>query len=248
MNNYFDKQYELRFFEMNKYGVSSPTTLLTLLEETASEHCISINASLYDLAKIDIGWILISGYMQVERYPIYKEKITIRTWLSSYTDIRGFRENIIYDSNSNVIARAKGQWIFFDIKRRKPIPIFDDIKNKWSFCECESIEHDITKKIEPINLATYIHNFSIKHFDTDMNKHANNIKYLQWIIESIPVNIEENYYMYAIDGRFIGEAKYGDNIIALTNNGINTESYIHTIKLQSNNKVCATALTYWKRK
>ncbi len=248
MKNYFDKQYELRFFEMNKYGVSSPTTILTLLEETASEHCVSINTSLYDLAKRDIGWILISGYMQVERYPIYKEKITIRTWLSSYTDIRGFRENIIYDENCNVIARAKGLWIFFDLKKRRPIPIFDDIKNKWSSEECECLDHNITKKIEPINSAEFTQKFSVKRFDTDMNIHVNNIKYLQWMIESIPANIEENYYMHAIDGRFIGEAKYGDNIIALTNTVDNAGSFAHTIRLHSNDKVCATALTYWKLK
>jgi len=37
--NYFDKQFELRYFEMNKIGLASPTIILALLEETAADHC-----------------------------------------------------------------------------------------------------------------------------------------------------------------------------------------------------------------
>jgi len=46
MENYFDRQFQLRYFEMNKVGVASPTTILTLLDETAADHCYSINESL----------------------------------------------------------------------------------------------------------------------------------------------------------------------------------------------------------
>ena len=97
MKNYFDKEFDLRYFEMDKFGEASPTTILTLLEETAADHCYSIGHSLYDLLKENVGWVLLSGSLQMERYPRYKEKIIIRTWISSYSSIRGFRENIIYD-------------------------------------------------------------------------------------------------------------------------------------------------------
>ena len=41
IKNYIDRQFELRYFEMNKSGIASPTTILTLLEETAADHCNS---------------------------------------------------------------------------------------------------------------------------------------------------------------------------------------------------------------
>ncbi len=74
INNYFDKQFELRYFDMNGLGIASPTTILTLLEETAAEHCCSINHNLYQLEKQNIGWVLFAGIIQMERYPRYKEK------------------------------------------------------------------------------------------------------------------------------------------------------------------------------
>ena len=247
INNYFDKQFELRYFEMNEFGIASPTTILTLLEETAADHCYTINHSLYQLAEKNIGWVLISGVMKMDRYPSYKEKITIRTWMSKYSTIKAFRENIIYDEQENIIGRAKGLWIFFDIDRRRPVQIFDDIKEKWSFCNEESIAYNISKKIEAVEDADYKIKFKINRYDTDMIKHVNNIRYLQWVVESIPDEIIDNYYLHSIYGRFIGEAHYGQTIVSLTKNDTIDKSFMHTLKVEGTDKVCATAKTIWKK-
>jgi len=248
MENYFEKQFELRYFEMNKFGEATSTTILTLLEETAADHCFTINHSLYDLEKQNVGWVLLSGIITMDRYPGYKEKIIIRTWLSSYSNIKGIRENIIYDEKLNIIGKAKGLWVFFDIIKRRPIQIFESIKERWSFCNDESINHDITNKIKPIDSAIDMREFKANRYDMDTNQHVNNIRYLQWLIESIPDYIIDNYYLYSIDGRFIAEAQYGDKILSLTEKDTSDNSFIHTIKSQKNNIVCATAKTLWKKR
>ena len=247
MENYFDKEFELRYFEMDKSGKASAVTMLTLLQETAADHCHSVGHSLFSLMSQNLGWVLLSGIMEIERYPEYKEKIIIRTWLSKYQSIRGTRENIIYDENYNIIGRAKGLWLFFDIARRRPIKILDDFKEKWLSCEETSIEHDISTKIEPINSAEYIEKFTVNEYDTDTNKHVNNIRYLQWLIESIPDKIKENYYLHSLDGRFIQEAQYRDVIISLTNKDESENSFVHSIHVEGKDKVCATAKTIWRR-
>lgn len=248
MKNYFDKQFELRYFEMNKFGEASTTTMLTLLEETAAEHCYSINYSLYDLEQQNIGWVLVSGVMQMDRYPSYKEKITIRTWLSSYSAIRGIRENIIYDEQGNIIGRAKGLWVFFDIQRRRPVQILDEIRERWSYCEEESTNINIVKKLKPIENASHLQEFKVHHLDVDNNKHVNNIRYLQWLMESIPENVINNYFLQTIEGRFVGEAHYGDTVLSFAEDGEKENSFIHTIRTKGENKVCAIAKTVWKIK
>lgn len=247
IKNFFDKEFELRYFEVNKLGLASPTTILTLLEETAAEHCYSIDHSLFQLEKENIGWVLVSGIMEMERYPNYKEKIKIRTWLSEYTSIKGIRENIIYDEENNVIGRAKGLWVFFDIERRRPAKIFDEIKEKWSFCSEESLSYNVSEKIPVFDKPDYELEFKINRYDTDMNKHVNNIQYLKWVLESVPEEIINNYYLHSIDGRFIAEANYGQNILSLTKKETNDTSFIHTIKIDGSDKVCARAKTIWKK-
>ncbi len=233
---------------MNKFGEASSIAVLTLLEEAAAEHCFIIGHSLNDLEKQNIGWVLLSGVLTMNRYPVYKEKITIRTWLSEFSSIKGIRENIIYDEKGDVIGSSRGLWVFFDIQRRRPVRIFDDIMNKWSFCEEQCMNHDITEKIEPINTAENIKEFRINRYDVDTNLHVNNTKYFQWMLESVPEDIVDNYYLYSIDGRFIGESRFGDSITSYTEKDVNDNSFIHSIKTQSNNKFCATAKTIWKER
>ncbi len=248
MENYFEKQFELRYFEMDKFGEASSTTILTLLEETAADHCHSINHSLYDLEKQNIGWVLLSGILTMDRYPAYKEKITIRTWLSSYSLIKGIRENIIYDGNGNIIGKSKGLWLFYDIVKRRPIQIFDSIKERWSYCNTECINHDITKKIKAIDLAENAHEFKINRFDLDTNLHVNNIRYLQWLMESVSEEISDDFYLHSIDGRFVAEAHFGDTIVSFSESGIEDNSFVHTIKTKKNDTVCATGNTFWKKR
>ncbi len=246
-NNYFDKQFELRYFEMNELGIATPAIMLALLEETAAEHCFSIDYSLFNLFKKNIGWVLFSGVLEMDRYPNYKEKITIRTWLSSYSTIKGYRENLIFDEHENIIGRAKGLWVFFDIEKRKPTPIFDEIKEKWSCFNESSITTNIKRKIKAVENADYSGKFKVHRFDTDMNKHVNNIKYLQWVIESIPEDIVNTHFLHVIDGRFISEAQFGDTVISLTKTLDTPNSFQHTIKVKGSDKVCATATTLWKK-
>lgn len=248
MENYFDKKFELRYSEMDKTGDTAPTTILTLLEETAADHCYSIDNSLYDLIEQDIGWVLLSGIMQMYRYPSYKEKIIIRTWMSSYSIIKGIRENIIYDEQDNIIGRAKGLWVFFDIKRRRPVQIFDDIKEKWSYCHEESIKHKISINIEVNESGSHIKKHDVNRFDIDMYNHLNNIRYLQWVIDSMDEDIVDNCFLSSIEGRFVAEVKEGDTILTLTKKDNNNNSFVHAIKNQDSKKVCAIAKTVWDKK
>ena len=139
-------------------------------------------------------------------------------------------------------------WLFFDTKRRRPIQILNGILQKWSFDETLSIEHDIASKIEPIESSANIQTFKVSRYDVDSYDHVNNIKYLYWLMESMPEDVLNNFYLHSIDGRFLAEAQYGDTLISFTEKDKDDNSFIHTIKTQSNNKVCATAKTVWKKR
>lgn len=243
---YFDTQFNLWHFEMNKFGEATPTVMLALLEETAAEHCLSIGYGLYDLIKQNIGWVLVSGALKMERYPRYKEKITIRTWLSSYSTIRGFRENLIYDEKGEIIGRAKGLWIFFDIRDRKPVPVFEEIKERWTFFNESALVTALPPKIKPLSHAGFTEEILVRSSDVDIYQHANNIRYLQWLIDSIPDDTLEENYLHFIEGKFISEIKSGDKVIMLTDREKTNQTFNHTISIKDSNRICAVARTKWK--
>jgi acyl-ACP thioesterase len=147
-----------------------------------------------------------------------------------------------------VIGRSRGLWVFFDIEKRRPAPVYEEIKQKWGICSEVSIDHDINKKILPIEIANNAKHFDVNMFDVDVYHHVNNIKYLQWLIESVPDEIFDHYYLQSIDGRFIAESKYGDTIISSCQQTEINDTYLHTICTQKDSKPCATARTHWKKR
>jgi acyl-ACP thioesterase len=82
----------------------------------------------------------------------------------------------------------------------------------------------------------------------DTNKHVNNVRYLQWLLETIPDEIIDNFYMHSIDGRYVREAHYGHTIESLAEHENDAHQFIHTIKDLDTNQVCSTARTVWRKR
>ena len=247
MRSYFDKNFELGYYNMNKYGEASPTAILTLLEETAAEHCYNIDYSLYSLERQNIGWVLISGAIDMIRYPKYKEKIAIRTWISKYTLVRGYRENVIFDEYGKIIGRATGVWVFFDIMKKKPVPIIEAIKLKWGVNPEVSGEVD-ADLIKIINNGNCHLEYNVYKSDVDSNKHVNNIRYFHWLIESLPDEIMDNYFLKRIDARFFAEAYLGEKIRVYSKNETDEKIFLHTMRSNVNDRLLAAAHTVWEKK
>jgi acyl-ACP thioesterase len=246
MKNYFEKEYSLRYFEMNKYGVASPAAILTLLEETAAEHCCTIEQNLYHLEKCNIGWVLISGKIDMIRYPRYKETITIRTWLSKYSLVKGYRENLILDNDGNIIGKAKGIWVFYDIEKRKPVPIFNDIKMKWGVDAEEATEINFGT-IQTVADDTVKMEFNVYKSDLDNYKHVNNIKYLHWLIDSMPEEILDEYFLNVINAKFYSETQFGEKIQIYIHHDKNNNTFLHNMKSSLDNRLLSAAYTKWEK-
>jgi acyl-ACP thioesterase len=229
---------------MNRQGVASPTTILTLLEETAAEHCRNIGYSLYNLENENIGWVLISGVIDMIRYPKYRENITIRTWLSKYSLVKGYRENVIFDENENIIGKAKGIWAFYDIQKRKPVPIFNEIKMNWGFNQETSVETNLDL-IEQTDAGSFVTEYDIFRSDVDSNNHVNNIRYFHFLLESLPEELVDKYYLKKINAKFFTEAKLGEKIQVYINEKLGNNNFLHTMKSFDDEKTFAKAHTQW---
>jgi acyl-ACP thioesterase len=245
MKNFFEQSFRLRYFEVNRFGFASPTTVLTLLEETAAEHCNAIGYSLYALERQNIGWVLVAGAIEMLRYPAYREEITIRTWLSKYGPVRGYRENVILDRAGLALGKAKGVWAFYDTVKKRPVPIFKEIKEKWGVTAETSAEIN-ADRIGPLPGGLPVNAFDIYRSDIDSNKHVNNIRYFHWLLESLPDEMPDCYFLKRIDAKFFSEARLGEKVHVYREQDAEN-IFTHTMRSGSDDKVFAAAYTEWSR-
>ncbi|MCL2186094.1 MAG: thioesterase, partial [Treponema sp.] len=142
---------------------------------------------------------------------------------------------------------AKGVWIFYDIEKRKPVPIFDEIKTRWGLNPEVSQEVEM-EKIKVIEDEEHELEYNISKSDVDNNKHVNNIRYFHWLMESMPDEILDNYSLKRINGRFFHGAYLGEKIRVYNRNDMENKSFLHTMRSNVDNRLLAAAQTTWVKK
>ena len=244
----FEKQFNLRYFEMNKWGEASPLTIAALIQEAASDHCDSIDQGLFTLYAQNIGWVLLSSFIKMERYPVFKEKISIHTWISSFTSTRCYRENIIYDAGKNIIGRSRGLWVFFDTQKKRPVRIFDAIVGGWAPINETSDCYNIDDKLAATEQVICRKKFDIYQYDLDANNHVNNLRYLQWAMETLPEHYFEEKQLSVVNARYSKEAYYGQSIEAVASAEDDNECLYHRIQNAATGELFAATHTAWRQR
>lgn len=242
----FRQSFTVRYLETDMFQELEPTALLAILEETAASHCNRIGFSMPLLDSGNIGWVLLTGFMQMNRYPVYGEKITVETWISGYSGTRAYRENLIYDGDGTVIGLARSRWVFYDTKAERPIKIYTEIIQRWKQDPSRCTEENIDAPIGALEKGRWQSECVASHFDIDTNGHVNNIRYLQWLLESTPQEVKNNGFLHSVNGRFLNESYLGDLVASITSPDESGDSYRHTIRKTKNNLPLAAAKTVWK--
>ena len=91
--------------------------------------------------------------------------------------------------------------------------------------------------------------YNIEHTHIDSNKHVNNVKYMEWVIDSMPLEIIENYKINKLKVKFEKEVQYGHNVLVqgeLKKIDDNTVKSIHIIKSDLGEKLTSVESFWFK--
>jgi acyl-ACP thioesterase len=83
--------------------------------------------------------------------------------------------------------------------------------------------------------------------DIDNNEHVNNIRYFHWLIESLPEEIVDNYYLKLINAKFLAEARYGEKVQIYVKEGFEKNTFSHTMKNDISNTLYVSATSKWEK-
>lgn len=240
----FVKEYEIRYKDVNDRQEATPVAVLNLVEETAADHCAYIGKNVYDLQKDGIGWVLYAGCYHMNQYPRYREKIKVVTWISMFKGFMGYREYRVLSENGDVYGGYRGLWLYFDLEKRKPIPVDKIYYEQWPLrneiaINCEIVPYK--NKIEDPDLGK---SFAVQRFDIDSNSHVNNVRYMQWLMESIPDEFYNKARLEGIQGTFLKETVYNRHVESECKI-ISPTELIHTVTEKEHGTLLATAKTIW---
>ena len=211
----WQETFPVRFGAIDKSDRLTLSGMFQFFQEAAISHAENLGVGREDMARTGQVWILSRISVMVERRPGYRETITVRSWPRGGEKLFAIRDYDIRDKDNIPSVSGRSGWIIVDIEKRRPLrpqSVMDTLplnegENALSWGPAALAEHgNLEKAAERKALYT----------DVDYNGHVNNVRYVQWIEDTLDPQLLENANKMRLDINYLNEILGGETIEILS--------------------------------
>ena len=205
------KDWEINFTQCAPNGYLKYTDLCNILQLTAAAHSETGGISFTDMQQFNQAWVLSRMRVEIERLPQSGDVVTVKTWINSLENSRSIRALEMY-LNGKKIVGSETFWAVFNTERRRPEALAlpyshfelypDNRATAIGFSKIEVNHHKEIKFEKTISLS-----------DLDIVNHVNNVKYLEWCIDLIDVNLILEQRLESFEMNFLKELSLTDTVV-----------------------------------
>ena len=184
--------FKVRSYECGSGGTATLPTICNYLQEAASLNAeeLGFSKSNFDAAGAGVSWVLTRLVVKMTRYPRWEEEVTVVTFPRGGRKIVAWRDFEILGADGARIGAASSEWMLIDLSTRRiqPLPasVFDcldpmlvPVLGPEPFTQRLKFPPDVPA-CDPLA-------FTARHHHIDMNGHVNNVHYVEWLLEPLPV-------------------------------------------------------------
>jgi medium-chain acyl-[acyl-carrier-protein] hydrolase len=244
----FEKEYEIHYYEVDYKRRALITSIVDYLGDIATKQSEELGIGIDYLKDHDLGWVLYKWNIDMYEYPVYGEKVLIRTCPCSMKKFYAYRIFELLNSKGELLGKAESIWFLINVEKRRPVRVGEDIFSAYGLTSKDDIALEI-ENIISLESPDYEKQFSVRYSDIDTNRHVNNEKYIAWAIETLPLDIVLNYTLKNIKVTYEKETTYGENIRILTKviEQGDEITCLHKI-LDKGDKELTLLKTFWEKK
>lgn len=240
------KNYTVHYYEIDAKKRALISTIINYLMDVCTYQSDLNNVGIDYLLFQNRGWILTQWNIKINRYPTYGEEVKVSTTSNSFYKYYAYRKNFIEDLEGNLLVDGTSNWLLVDTIKRRPVRLGEEMFKAFNITP---EENERFKSANLPHLESWDNEvkFNVRYSDIDTNEHVNNVKYISWIIESVPLDIALNYEMKEITVVYKKETGYGHMIDVRTEIEKENDTYvcIHNIVNDAGEDL-TVAKTIWK--
>ncbi|KAM7253754.1 hypothetical protein ACFE04_028506 [Oxalis oulophora] len=267
----------IRSYEIGPDKTATMETWMNLLQETALNHVTSSGlagngfGATREMSLRKLIWVVTRIHIQVDRYSCWGDIVEIDTWVDAAGKNGMRRDWIIRDYHTKqIITRATSTWVMMNQETRKLCKIPEQVREEvvpfYSSRLAIPNEDNDVERIDKITDATAERirsGLAPRWNDMDANQHVNNVKYIGWILESVPILVLQDYNLTSMTLEYRRECQQSNLLESLTNTtakskGVTAEKfnhkmkaeleYTHLLRMQADKAEIVRARSEWKSK
>ncbi len=239
--------------EKSLYNISvEPQDVDYTLRERVSSLCNNIlNVAGTDAQRKGFGvdvlgerghsWVLMRLAVEFDLRPKQFTSYDIATWISDYNRLMSTRNFTLTNDEGEEFGRAVSQWCMLDLNTRQPLDMSAtaDMHNQW-IVDCPSPMERPRKVAAPKGESCMTAEHRVAYSDIDFNRHMNTLRYIDLMVDMLPIELFAEQHKIRMDVNFLHEAHYGQ-ILTVTS-VVNEDGEWHFEIVNDEQTVCLRAI------
>lgn len=246
MKSFLQTTQKIRAFDVDAFNRLKVSTIFDYFQDVASIHATNLKIGYHDLINKGLFWVLSWAKFQFSNFPKFMDEIRIETWAKKQHKFYSMRDFLMYNSSNEIICRATTAWLLLELKSLRP-KIMPQLFKHIEFLDDKIAIDDLPEKFTNLPKTKKLFLKEIKYSDIDLNKHANNAKYIELIQNCYNQKFYNMHQMKSLTISFLSESKYGNSVEIYLNNKVD-EKPVHFIEAKNvnTNKTVFHAFVEWK--
>lgn len=244
----FRNKFRIRISELDSHGRLRLPALLEYLQETAATHAGQLKFHNADMMGENLGWVLTKLYIELESLEDLGESVTVESWASGSNRLYANRDFRILTEDGKELGRATSSWLVLDLESRRPAKTGELFKNIKEIERPPILERKFAR-LPRLESSDYEEEYSVNFNHLDINRHVNNVRYVDWLLETIPHDILKEKSPVKVELNFLAESLIDDRVTSKTAHSSGEEgqaTFNHSIFCTSREKELLKARTEWE--
>ena len=199
----------VRYSEIDENARMTLLSLINNMQDCCTFHGEDVGVGLRHNMERGHGWVVTDLQMQIDRYPMFGERILVTTWASGFRGMIAQRNFSIETEDHELLAEAATQWVLIDIASHRPIRIPQE-QEAFGIHPEKKLTRDLGgRKIRLPEEMREMPSFEIREDHLDTNRHVNNAQYVRFAMRYFP----EGFTPETMRVAFKRQAMLGDVIV-----------------------------------
>jgi acyl-ACP thioesterase len=243
------EEFRVRFNEADASAVATIQTIGNWLQEAADLHARDLGWARDQLRDRRLFWALVGLRIRMTRYPAWRELARVTTWPAGADRIYAWRDFVVADRVGRPLGAATSAWLLVNEDSRRPIRMPQAIHAMAVRDQPRALSHNFREKLAPPMNCEHEARFKVRRSDLDVNGHVNNVSFIDWAVESTPVEVAAAAQVEELLMEFHAEALLGAEVLAQSARQASEAGRVcvlHRLVNAQDGRVLALARTVWQ--
>ena len=238
---------EVQTFQAGEDGRLTLPWLCAVFQEGAWRDAVALGVGFHDLASLGLVWVLQRLRVEVAApLPGMGASYVLHTWPAGTERLLARREFEVTDGAGARLAAATSRWAVMDVAARRPVRPPEIVRRLAPEARPHAVEAALAELERPWEEpGAHAREFEVLRRDLDVARHANNTRYVEWTLETLPDAVAEAGPRL-LDIAFRREAVRGDVVVArASRHPTDADRHRHVLLRRRDGEELARAETWW---